>query len=165
MTPTTTWAAIRVQMASTIRAITPDSLTGEAFRLTQSEMSDFRSYADANDQSVLREFEIELGSTAPAGVSNADIELIDTDAEIVVAYPHHWGAYSTAAANDRANEATMDAVIEQDANAIAKAVGYRGSANYLDGQLACIEDAWSAERGEGVSFLVIPVTVTYYRAS
>lgn len=160
--PVATWADIRTQMVSTIRGLTPVVLSAEPFRVTQQETGDFRSYANGNDQSVFREFSVEDLDHAALNAQDLSTQYRETGCEIVVAYPNAWGLYATADENNRVNEASLRAVIEHDANSILVAVGARGSANYVSGQHAALEETWSTETGEGVTFLVMPLIVTYY---
>jgi hypothetical protein len=149
-------------MVATIRALTPESLAGEPFYPTRNETADFRGYASGNDAAVFREFEIEDLDHTALNAEDLSTQYRETSCEIVVAYPNHFGLYATQDANNRENEASLRAVIEQDANSILLAVGRRGSANYVNGQHAALEEPWATEAGEGVTFLVIPMTAAYY---
>lgn len=161
-TPTTTWAAIRTQMVATIKALTPTSLASDPFRLSETEQPDFRAHADANDSAVLREYDIEDTSHEVLGAEDSAVQLRRTECQVVVAYPEQWGAYATMDAANRWNDASMRALVEQDANQIMKAIGRRGAASYTSGQHAALESTWSIESGDGVSYLVIPLECIYY---
>lgn len=145
-------------MVTTITALTPATHSSVKFIYApeRAEFSDFRMWAEENDATSLRWYTILQQGTETLGVGDLDVELRRTEVEIVIAYPHHWGTYG----GDNASE--MDDTIESDRNQVEKAVGYRGSANYLAGQHAAIEGSRSPEPGDGVTFAVIPLTVTYY---
>jgi len=162
VTPQTTFWAIRSQMAATIAALSLRYHEGYPLRLTLAEHNDFRAWADDNDAAAFREYEIVELETRVIGSQDLDVQMRETDCEVVVAYPEHWGKYAGITDDYRQNRAAMMATIESDTNAIVRAIGVRGSANYLDGQHAAIESGFTTERGTGVTFAVISMTVTYY---
>jgi len=163
-TPTTTWGAIRSQMVTTIKALTPATLAATPYMLTETEHPNFRAYAEENDVSVFRVYEIApLGTTDEIGGMNFQAGLRETPCELVMAYPETaWGNYAGKQTSVRTVVAAMHALIEEDLEQIAQAIGVRGSANYTSGQHAATESGWDIEPGDGVTFGVIQLLTTYY---
>lgn len=151
-------------MVSLIQALTPSSLSADKFRMTRTESDDFREYANEFDGSVFREFEIEFVSSDEPGPRDADVVLTETECEIVMAYPHHWAAYAHAqTSGTRWNAEAMRAIALEDRRLIIDEVGRTNAANLVAGQHASVEgEVTIDDEGEGVSFLVIPMTLTYY---
>lgn len=160
--PVTTWSAIRANMATVIDALTPRYLAGETFRLTDHETETFRDWAESNDTASLRRYEIEALEFERLSAENFQVQLRRANAEIVVAYPMKLGFYRTRFGAKRTDHATAHDLIEYDADQILKAVGVRGSANYVDGQLAAVEEIYDVEAGDGVWFLTIGLDVQFY---
>lgn len=157
-TPTTTWAAIRDQMVSTILGIAPSthSTVGFSFAPSKIEFGDFRRWAEQFDPVIFRFFWIGIDDTEVVGTSDLDVHLLRSGAEIVIAYPHQWANYGSD------NLADLDDLMQQDINLVLKSVGMRGSSNYVSGQLEATETTWSPEQGNGVSFMTASLQVTYY---
>ena len=160
--PTTTWAAIRANMATVIDALTPTVLRSTSFALSDHETDDFRSWAEENDSAAFRRYEIEALLHERASAENLLVQLRRTECELVICYPTRSALYRTKHSGKTRNAGAMHAVIESDVNQILKAVGSRGAANYLAGQHSAVETDWSDESGEGVRFAVLPFEVFYY---
>lgn len=161
-TLTTTWAAIRAQMAATLADETLDVLTAIPLRLSEHETTEFREWAEDNAGAAMRRYEIEDDETEILSLDNFQTQLRRTSCELVVAYPKQWGYYRSQVAPNKRAEATMRAVMESDANIITRAIGVRGSANYLGGQHGAIEGSITTEDADGVVFCVIPFDCFYY---
>ena len=162
---TTTWRAVRQQMATVIKALTPSSLSSDPYRLTQTERADFRQHAAGNDVAALREYEIQMVSEEPTGMQNYQIELRQVEAELVMAYPHHWGSYHTKDTTNTWNERALRSLANEDRNLIDKAIGIRGGSNYVAAQRSCNVGAIDFEELDGVTLMVLPLTVTYFHSS
>ncbi len=146
-------------MVTTIKALTPAEQSAGKFEHVEThDMVDFRDWAEGHDASCFRKYAIEISASTLPSASDSSVELRETTAEIIVAYPHHFSLYADG--GKRAH--SMRDMIEADMSQIAKAVGYKGSANYVSGQHAAVEDQIEVEPGDGVSFGVLPLTVTYY---
>lgn len=162
-TPTTTFASIRRQMVATIKALTPTSITDDLFRLTESEAVDFAGWAEENAASTFREYEIIEGQTRRVDPADHQVEMRETDCEVVVAYPHQWGLYQHATVErTQRNRAAMRAILEEDASLIAKNIGIKGADNYVSGQHAAIEDDWNIDERRSVTLAVLPMRVLFY---
>lgn len=161
-TPTTTLSAIIAQMVSVVRALTPVNYRDILYTHTPDETMDFRTWCEENPSGAFRTFQAEEFDVRLIGGQNFQVELRQADIEFVMAYPSRWGAYATKEATNTKNEMTARALIEEDLNLIAKTIGLRGGANYLDGQHAAVEEEWTIEQGEEMLFAVLPLTVTYY---
>lgn len=160
---TTDWATVRQRMVTVIKALTPTSLSSLPWLVTETEHSDFRTYAEelGNSEAVFREYEIEDIEDDAAGVQDHRSELRLMTAELIIAYPHSWGWYRTKDSTNQWNEAALRALAHQDRKQIDNAIGVRGGSNYTSGQSACWFDSVSFEEGENVTFLVIAMTVRF----
>ena len=162
-TSTTTWAAVRQQMVDTIKALTPSSLSDEKYTVTDTEQPDFAAYAEAEDSTVLREYEIEMISDELDGVSNHQLELRIVEADLSMAYPHHWGTYQTKDAQGQHNERALRALANEDRNIIDRAIGIRGGSNYVTAQRSCNVGPIEFDELDGVTIMSIPLTVQFYQ--
>ena len=162
---TTTYSAIRANMVTLISALTPQFQRDQPFSLTETEQADFKDYAADNDGAVLREFEIEFVDEIDLGPRDVDAVMVKTNCDLTVAYPHHWGEYaSQETANTRYNVEALRAVALQDRRTILRAIGREETSSYLAGTHAVIEGSVDIEDdGDGVSFLTIPLELTYYQ--
>ena len=158
----TTFAAIRNQQVETIRALTPTRLAANkyVYAPTKFEFVDFRTWAEDNDTSCFRQYAIMQTGWEQLSVGDLDVELRVSNEELIIAYPHGWAQYRDASPDTNLDD--MSDLIEQDLNLISKAIGYRGAASYLAGQHAAIESEFTIDDGDGVSFGVLPLLVTYY---
>lgn len=162
-TPTTTWSAIRANTVAVIESITPVSITSQPFRRTVSNSASFRDYAEDNDGAVFREFEVSLvGAIEPVGVRDRQVVLRRADVEIVIAYPHHWGNYTTKDADDRNNQSSLIAIADEDLTRIAKSCGVAGYSNNLAGQFGAQDEVIDFEDGDGVTFAVLSFATQWY---
>lgn len=165
---TTTFALIRQKMTEVIGDLTPITHADALFRLTENPMPDFRTYAEENTTSVFREYEITGGSTPLIGGSDHRSVIHTTACEVVIAYPHMWGEYAveqtTTVTDDqeaRKAAALMHSMAERDMKQVIKAIGIHGSANYLAGQRAAVEEEWEVELSDDISFGRISFEVEY----
>ena len=165
-TATTDWNSVRNTAALAIEALTPEVVTASRYQTTSTERASFRAHAAASDASIFRQFDIVPAGTIFLTAEDQDVQLRETEFEIIVAYPWHWSLYDVAglqALTKRIrNYHAMVALIEKDTNQIMEAVGRRGAANYASGQHAALEAGWRIEDGEGVSFGVIAARAIYY---
>lgn len=163
--PTTSYPLIRIAQVGLIAALIPTIRADAGFQLTATPMADFRAYAEENETSVFREFEITEGTTILIGGSDHLSVIRSTGCEIVIAYPHMWGEYateqSTSTPDAREGAALMRAMANRDMEQIIKALGIHGSADYLEGQRASVEQEWELELGDDVSFGRITLEVEY----
>jgi len=162
---TTTWRAIRQQMVTVIKALTPSSNAADTYRETTTEMADFRAYASNSPAAIMREYDIQKESDELDGAQNYQIEMRRVTAELLMAYPHHWGAYQTKDGTNTHNERTLRAIADEDRNLIDKAIGIRGGSNYLAGQRSCVVGSITFEELESVTLMVLPLEVTYFHSS
>ena len=162
---TTTWRAVRQQMVTVLKALTPSSLAADKYRVTETEQADFSGYAEAADYRVLREYEIDMISEEFDGVQNYQEELRVVAAELTMAYPHHWAAYQTKDTTNTWNERALRSLANEDRNIIDKAIGIRGGANYVAGQRRCAVGASDFDELDGVTLMVLPLEVMYFHSS
>lgn len=159
----TSWYTVRSTMVNTLRGTAPTALTSYGYRVTRHESPRFRDYSEGSDSSIFREFEIQLLGQEAVGARDQDVNLVKAFAEVVMAYPWHFGLYARRRdKGDREGSAAMEAVMVDDARTITRTIGVSGSANYAAGQHAAIEGQYEIEHGDGVSWLVIPLEVIFY---
>lgn len=153
---TTTYEAIRDNVETLIVDINP--LREQSVKFWRAEsMIDFRSWCEENVNACFRGFDIEWIGTRPdpgGMVTSTHTEMVITEAELVVAYPHQLGLYG------EENRRDMQDMMISDGNQIRKAIGIQGGSNYPDG-LYMIEASFSAEPGDDVDFLVFELELTY----
>jgi hypothetical protein len=152
-------------MVTVIKALTPTSLSGDTYRVTETEQADFRSYAPGNDGAVFREYEIEKISDVFEGIQNYQEELRVLEAELIMAYPHHWSTYDTKDTTNTWNERALRSLADEDRNIIDKAIGIRGSSNWIAAQRMCRVGEIDFEELEGVTLMVLPLEVMYFHSS
>lgn len=163
-TPYTTFAGIRAQMVATIAALTPVSMSAVPFRVARHERGDFRAYAASNPASVLREFEISVLATDEPLPKDGEVVATVAVAELVVAYPHQWGEYEAVhTASTRWNRAALEAIALEDRRTLLDAIGEPGGANQLAGHGATLSGRVTFERAPGVTFMVVPLELTYWQ--
>ncbi len=154
---TTTFDAIREQMATVLEGLTPGSLAGTKFRETRDE-ADFFGWCAANPTACHRRFEIRGSSYEGPGITNTDLEYHTTQATVTVAYPKQMGKYGPR------NMASLEAMVELDKHQIDNSIGLRGGSNWLAGQGATVKvNDETAEQG-GVLFLRLTFDVGYFRS-
>lgn len=163
---TTSAAAIRNNMAEVMQTLTPAARSDVKYRLTETVRADFRAHAEAEPDRVFREFEINIGAAVPTTAEDYTQQMRETAFQLIVAYPHEWALYHTSTAAGATdiyrNKGAMMFVMESDQKVIANGIGRRGGTNYVDGQLAAVEQGWDFEYGDNVSFLVMDLLVTHY---
>jgi hypothetical protein len=152
-------------MIRTIKALTPATLSSDKYLATETDMADFREYAEGHESAVLREYEIEKISDMHEGTQNHQIELRFVQAELVMAYPHHFGSYQAKDLEGQWNERALRALADEDRNIIDKAIGLRGGCNYVAAQRSCVVGEIEFEELEGTTLVVLPLEVTYYHSS
>ncbi len=161
---TTTAAAIRDRIYTVIEGLTPSRVSGDRFERYLNELgADFEAWAEAHSTGARRRFQVRRDGGIPAAaVSNNDIEERQVTFRILVAYPqlHRDGPDN---AMDR------DDSIDADQNAIERAIGMCGRANFT--QPLYPDACWreqslnvSDSRGNGVDFLEMTITYSYMRA-
>lgn len=153
-------------MVTDIKALNPASLQAQQFAY-QNELNfpglDFRLWAENNEAACFRQYVFEHIAWEPVGSSDLDVELRTSQVEFVMTYPLHSSLY-TPAFSDQLGENiyTIENIIEEDLNLVAKTIGYRGGGNYVSGQLASIEQEYQMERLDGVIAAVLPLELQYY---
>jgi len=160
----TTAAAIRDRISALITALTPTSLSSDAFRETRNEYgADFRRWAMANKEGALRRFQVRnKGDDETGTVTNTTEAFQRVTYEVAVAYPQTH-RYGDQAALDR------DDVIEQDSLKIQQAIGQVGYGNFTGANPNAFWDKEGpqdvkTERLDGVDFLAITISYRYWRA-
>lgn len=160
-TPTTTLAAIRAQMLTTLEAIVPAHEASIRFERHRGE-SDFRAWVEMNEQGAWRRFHINsLFDEGPTPAStNSDVEFRSARLELLVAYPKRWGLYG------QDGERGAHDVIESDREQIdgRSGIGHNNSAGYVSGQHSSIRVARETLVGDAVLVSRTVYEVTYYRS-
>lgn len=156
----TTAAAIRDLMRTTVKALTPTFLENARYK-PFAERVDFRAWCEANTTAAFRWFSIrDLGNIAPPVVSNTDREWIETQFEVVIAYPtdHRYG-------RDMALD--LDDCQEGDLKQVEHAIGTNGyqTLDVSTGGDACVTTVETArEQGPACVFGVLRLSVRYWRS-
>lgn len=155
-----TQEAIRDRVYALIEAISPSLLTPDKFRRVRNEAgADFAGWAEANPAAALRRFQVrEVGEDLPPDVSNADLEAVEIQLSVSLAYPqsHRYGA---------ANAMDRDDVMNADWKQINAAIGLYGRANFSSSHDCTPLGASKArETGAKVDFLVVTARFRYQRA-
>jgi hypothetical protein len=159
---TTTSAAIRDLMRTTVAGLTPSVMAADRFRAHREEQGPpFRIWCEANPQAALRLFSIrDLGAIESPALTNADVELVSTEFEAVVCYPND-SRYG------RTGQIGQDDVIEADQRQIDRAIGTTGYAT-LDtttgGAAVVVTRTVSRELANACTFLSIRFAVQYWRS-
>lgn len=152
---TTTYSAVRDTILSQIEGITPTSETSRLFR-RHNEVDDLEVWAEAHPAAAFRRFDVRrvFDDDFPE-VSNTDVEEELALVEVTVAYPRvQTGTYRS--------PSLRDVLMNEDKNALRKAVGIGGYANYTDA--ACIQENSSTIELEAVVFLRLQLTLAFYRS-
>ncbi len=130
-TPTTTFAAIRDKMETLIIALSPATLADVRFKLERGEKN-FEEWAEDNPSACLRVFAIrEIGEgDDELQMTNSDLEHVQTLAEVIVAYPKHYGKYGR-----NAVQSARD-MIREDRKQIdgQSGIGIHNASGYVSGQ-------------------------------
>lgn len=158
----TTSAAIRDVMITAVQALTGTVRADVKFRPhDQRSMAgtEFQLWCDKNPTGAFRRFSIvDDGNEQPVGASNTDVDRVQLEYELIVAYPrdHRYGAQQKLDAFD---------VMKSDLNQLAYAVGYRAFAT-LDAANACVLEPERTRRVEGDAcfFTVITIPIEFWRA-
>jgi len=160
---TTTSAAIRDLMATTLAAVTPESHAHVKFRqFREDHSSAFRDWCNANPQGCERKFSIRDrgGASAPMSAGGL-VEWVERDFEVVIAYPRMWNPGSQGALD-------LDDVIEADERLVAKSIGTHGYSSLVSATTTAnatvIHADASLERTASCVFLVLPMSVSYLRS-
>jgi hypothetical protein len=156
-----TQEAIRDRVYALVESLTPTSLTADKFKRYRNEAgADFDAWAEKNPSACLRRFQVrETGSDEPPDVSNTDLEAVELDLTLRIAYPqtHRYGA---------ANAMDRDDVMNQDWLKINAAIGIYGRANFSSSNdctpLGAVK---SREQGAAVDFLVVTARFRYFRST
>ena len=158
---TTTAAAIRDKMITTVEALTPTVSSGERFRLVVDDDGEFRNWADMNPVAALRRFAIyELGTIRPPEVSSTVEQWTDEDFECVLAYPRK----SLSRYGAKAFRSLMD-TIKSDQKQIEDAIGTNGYQSLETSAVAVVTSGeWRLEKSPACLFGVLPLRVQYWRA-
>jgi hypothetical protein len=153
--------SIRDRIYALLEALTPDSLADVRFRRYRNEDdADFPAWAERNAAACLRRFQVrEIGDDEPPLVSNVQVEVIETEFEIRIAYPqtHRYGA---------ANAMDRDDVMNQDWKRINFLIGIYGRGNFSSSHdctpLGAVK---TRESGGKVDYLVVTARYQYQRAT
>ena len=161
---TTTAAAIRDVMRSTVKALTPATLAEVKFRpFQQRSMSgfDFRQWCEKSPTAAFRLVSIlDEGTITPPVVSNMDREWVEKEFLVQVSYPrdHRYGSQAGLDLHD---------VIESDLRQIEHAIGTNGYAT-LDlstgGDACVVTTGTQREEGEACLYGQIRLSVQFWRA-
>jgi hypothetical protein len=162
---TTTDSAIRQRIIDAIKALVPSMDSETLFKPYKNQQAaNFRSDAEQAPQGFVRVFQVrDTGEDQPPAIVNSDIEERRVTFEIIVAYPqtHRWGAD---AALDRTD------AMRTDQHSIEHAIGLNGRENFSSSVNPAYPDAcWregrtAREIGNGVDFLVITQTMSFFRS-
>lgn len=155
MTTTTTIEAVRETLEAAVHAL---DLGRPRFRVERGEV-DFREWAARNPSACHRRFSLRrVGEVGAGEVVNAQLRELEMQLELVVAYPHQLARYGPD------NRQDLDDAIAGDAEALRDVVGVEGFGTYPAGSWP-LDDPWSVDEGDGVSFLTMPLTIRLYRST
>ena len=162
---TTTGTLIRDRASAVIKALVPQSLSGDRFVEHRAELDgDFREYVKGHPDSAWRRYQVrDEGTSTIPEVSNTDVEETMLDLEVVVAYRQDHRAGGGAAYR-------RDAVIDEDYRKINFAIGWCGRSNFPAG--SAYDACWRGgepkqiERDDenGIDFLVMTLRYSYQLA-
>lgn len=153
---TTTAAAQRDLMITTVKAIVPASLAQKRWDAYDEKTLDFRSWADEQKIAAFRCFAIhDLGSVTNSVPIDTVQAWHDTTFEFVAAYPvdFRYGA----------NLLSLETLAWQDLNRIDDAIGTRGFATFGDASVETVDKTF--ERREPCCFAVLRLRVQFWRAT
>lgn len=156
---TTTPDVIRDSIASRIAAIVPAIHAAQPFIEHREEMP-FRAWSAANPPGSLRRFSVRwVGAVAAPVVTNMDLEEVEDEIEIVVAYPTNWR-------HGGRQLAGLDDVVKADARRISHVVGTNGAAGMaaVTTSATAITLSESVDAGDAVTFGVVRLRVVYTRS-
>lgn len=156
---TTTLAAVRDQIITTIEALTPASLSTDLFRRGQRRIP-IKQWAGATNSSsaAFRKFELTRTGAAddPSYLHTTQIERHE-QLTLTVAYPVLVGKYGNKELDD------LESIARADAMQIRDAV--YSSDNYLSGQIAAFVTIMPLDTSSGdVWFQEFTIEVYYYEA-
>ncbi len=158
----TTEQAIRDRMITVIAALTPTSMPLDRFVAFRNDgNASFSDWAENAPDAAFRRFQVRtLGDTAPPTVSNTDIESVEVNFLISVAYPQNHRA-------GQGNALGRDDIMEQDRLQIERAIGMQGRANFSG---AFPDACWLANlvvraTGATCDYLVINQTMQFIRSN
>lgn len=155
----TTARDIRDAMRSAVRALVPNLRADLKFRAYLEDGGDFRDYAERATSSVLRMFSIrDAGTGREPGAIGGDLELVERDWELVVAYPK-------AAAGEAGvrGALSLEDMMESDARQLKATVGTAGFQTLGLSQACVINDAPRISALAACTYMVIPLRVTFWR--
>lgn len=148
----TTWTAIHDIIKTQINAISPTSYANVKFGKDRGE-GDFRDQMNENAPTQARRYAIvHLHEYDEVQVSDRVAKMEPQHCEVVVAYPNAWPQ------NDRD---LLDRIIDEDRRAIDKVIGMDSTA-YPNSVM--LDERFSVEREEQVTFLTLGYTAHYHRS-
>lgn len=158
--PTTTEEAIRDRMITVIAALVPSSSPQDRFIAFRNDGNgSFSDWAENAPDAAFRRFQVRtLGDTKPPTVSNTDVEGVEVNFLISVAYPQNHRAGVS-------NTLSRDDIMRQDKDQIERAIGMTGRANFTDPfPDACwLSSSPVRATGETCDYLVITQTMQLWR--
>lgn len=159
---TTTTKAIRERIIELVRAIVPEILAEDRFRLFRGEGdADFVEAAASQGAGALRLFQVrDTGNWEAPEVSTMNLSGRRVTFEVLVAYPHTNRAGA-------ANALDRDDAIRADERALERLVGLTGYNNFAGAHpnATPLETASSRVPGEGVDVLYFQQTFFFYEAT
>lgn len=156
---TATLEAIRDRVVTLIEGITPTVLSGDKFRHSLDEGDgDFASWAEQNDQSAWRRFQVMHDGSDPGLPNTSDMLIEERSATLVItiAYPHNKRA-GIQGKRDR------DDAIDADWRKIYRTIGPGAGQSNFSGSNDCTIMGCSkrTDPGEACDFLVVEVPLVY----
>jgi hypothetical protein len=162
-TPVTTFGAIRDQLVTTIKALTPARLASSTYRFApripveyHDEANNLRGWAEENPSDCFRVYDVVQQGWLPSGTSDGDIQGRMATLELVVAYPDLYGLYGVDGSAEQAD------VMEADISQVAATVGLHGAGNWVSGATPMEPEEVTFEDGENVRFAVLTLGFHYY---
>lgn len=157
MASTTTFALIRDQIVTKVKALTPTLLAGDKFDHVPKRY-DVREFVESSGGSgVLRRFDIQRAGTTETLPHLSTSEVMREEyARLTVAYPRTYGRYGT---NDRLD---MEDVIRSDARQIRDTIMSTG--NFVSGQQEAQVAIEEPERGDATWFQPFMIRLLYHEA-
>jgi len=161
-TPTTTVELVRDGMISAVHGLTPELLADTRFRVNRA-VFDFEDWCENHANACFRRFQIkDLGGYEPPQISDHIIESLESELQVLVAYPMalitKFGAEG---------ERDMYDLVRSDMHLIDGAIGHRGGAkgNYVSGQHGTVINEKTFREGDGVLFLEMFARSYFYRTA
>lgn len=158
---TTTLSAIRTLMRQTVVGLTPQTQAHVTFTTWDEVGPSFRRWAEESAPAALRRFTIvDSGNVSVPNATNIDREWVETDVDVVVAYPrdHRYGSSGNLDVHD---------TIELDLKQIKHAIGPEGYAaldTVTTGDACVVQAQQLREDGDAVMFGILKMRVGYWRA-